>query len=514
MAFLELDGITVPVSVARQITDEIGDRGRAHSGKYATAIRTQKRQWEMTTPPLTPSDYEIVRGLVLGTGQYWPYDVDEASTKGVIGDTTVGTFAELFADVPAPLDGSVDQDLTIDFGAGVGRFSRTTQELLAADARVDATTNFIAGGGATLGLDSFRFIGTNSLSVVDATPPGGALLATPGTVASGVRCVGSLWLFNNNSTPDLITVQLRDLVNGGLVSTFPNIGKGWTRVETPSLVVGASASAMRIDISQNGGSNVDFLADAWQIDSASRYATPFVDTSLPTAAAQQLTSDIYNSATNFSINIWTRGPRESDVKRVLFSSKDLRQLSGTGRSEIEIRLTAADVLTAAITADDGTTDTLTRASSFTETAGENYWHMVTVTWTQNPSGGADQFRAYYDGVIFGSTFTGETMDSANMTTTFFGCDIDATLANGWDGTIDDASILPFALTQSAVTKLAAATTPRASLPRVRMTGDIIPSDVSVDVVGKLGDADYLRHISVDGVAFNNTRRLAFTLWEV
>lgn len=56
-----------PVPMIERVSERriaIGDYGRAVSGKALTSIRTIKKQWDITTRPMTPDQYEAWIGML------------------------------------------------------------------------------------------------------------------------------------------------------------------------------------------------------------------------------------------------------------------------------------------------------------------------------------------------------------------------------------------------------------------------------------------------------------------
>ena len=85
MAFLRLNGVTVPVTADNMSKDiiERSNRVRSASGKYITATVFEKRRFQGTTTPLTEMEALAFEGLINGDGDILTFDDTTASTKGL-----------------------------------------------------------------------------------------------------------------------------------------------------------------------------------------------------------------------------------------------------------------------------------------------------------------------------------------------------------------------------------------------------------------------------------------------
>ena len=91
MSFLTVNGVDVPVAMSWKGVDApIGDDVRAFSGRLLSRRRAVARSWDVKTPPLSFSEAEAIRALVMGYGDAWSFDADLYSGKGLAGWATAG----------------------------------------------------------------------------------------------------------------------------------------------------------------------------------------------------------------------------------------------------------------------------------------------------------------------------------------------------------------------------------------------------------------------------------------
>ena len=85
MAFLRLNGVTIPVS-DKQGSLKIQERSmrtRSHAGDYRTDVITENRKYEFSTTPLTEMEALAFEGLINGDGDVLTFDDTTASSKGL-----------------------------------------------------------------------------------------------------------------------------------------------------------------------------------------------------------------------------------------------------------------------------------------------------------------------------------------------------------------------------------------------------------------------------------------------
>ena len=106
MSFLTLDGIAWPVAKDKAEKDilEIGYYGTAIDGSFIGTRRNIKRQWKLTTPPLSPSDALALKNLLLGLGHHWSFDTSVYSDKGLT--LSSGGLFQIITSSPTPKFGA------------------------------------------------------------------------------------------------------------------------------------------------------------------------------------------------------------------------------------------------------------------------------------------------------------------------------------------------------------------------------------------------------------------------
>lgn len=85
MAFLRLNGVTIPVSDKRGSSkiQERSMRTRSHAGDYRTDVITENRKYEFSTTPLTEMEALAFEGLINGDGDILTFDDTTASSKNL-----------------------------------------------------------------------------------------------------------------------------------------------------------------------------------------------------------------------------------------------------------------------------------------------------------------------------------------------------------------------------------------------------------------------------------------------
>lgn len=75
MAFLQIDGLTIPVDTKspRKRYEEIGAFSRSVSGSGIFGIRSAKRSWDVSTTPMSRDDAEALAALLSGRGLYFSF---------------------------------------------------------------------------------------------------------------------------------------------------------------------------------------------------------------------------------------------------------------------------------------------------------------------------------------------------------------------------------------------------------------------------------------------------------
>lgn len=107
MAFLTLNGIVLPVAAgeASEADDSMYLGARSVNGVYVEDVVATRRRWDLTTPLLSRDEARALKGLLLGEGQSWSFDVDLYSdAKGAPPATTANL--SLAASTPSPKFGA------------------------------------------------------------------------------------------------------------------------------------------------------------------------------------------------------------------------------------------------------------------------------------------------------------------------------------------------------------------------------------------------------------------------
>lgn len=126
MAFLRLNGVTIPVSHKRgsSTIQERSMRTRSHAGDYRTDVITENRKYEFSTPPLTEMEALAFEGLINGDGDILTFDDTIATSKGIVPALVLGVTADVsfHSTVPTGFSGKSgrvdDEGELYDLGIG------------------------------------------------------------------------------------------------------------------------------------------------------------------------------------------------------------------------------------------------------------------------------------------------------------------------------------------------------------------------------------------------------------
>lgn len=126
MAFLRLNGVTIPVSDKRGSSriQERSARTRSHAGDYRTNVITENRKYEFSTQPLTEMEALAFEGLINGDGDILTFDDTIATSKGIVPALVLGATADVsfHSTVPTGFSGKSgrvdDEGELYDLGIG------------------------------------------------------------------------------------------------------------------------------------------------------------------------------------------------------------------------------------------------------------------------------------------------------------------------------------------------------------------------------------------------------------
>lgn len=67
MPYHVVGGVTVSVAASSESVEEVGDRGRAFDGTLRSTIRARKKEWTISTVPMTQADATTLETALNGT---------------------------------------------------------------------------------------------------------------------------------------------------------------------------------------------------------------------------------------------------------------------------------------------------------------------------------------------------------------------------------------------------------------------------------------------------------------
>jgi hypothetical protein len=512
MPFLALNGWTIPVAdgEASVRPEDIGERERSYSGELLTNVRTRKRSWPLQTPPVNEMTAKAIEGVIEGLGHVWPFDWQDAalliqdlfSSKG--GASVASVASTRFG---KGVDGADVVDLNgVDeskFGEGSLTLDLASTNILPADVRDvegGSTAGFTAVAGGSIALETTNVLqGSQSLEITTAAAADGAETDLV-SAAAATTYIASVYV--KTAAARAVTLKLFDDIGQiGTVNYTTAAGK-WNLL-TVSGTTGGGATDIKMQVLDNAAAGTTIYCDAFQIETGS-VASTWVDGSRA-ASDLRYNAGLITSFTDLTYNAWVRMTTANPASTTTLIRLD--KVAGTG-SFLEIRRDSGanniDYQTRGPT--DIVADTITYAASPWDDA----WHMVTATMRTNPETGEVKKELYFDGVSV-ATFSPAQVPLMSEIDEFKIGDPGVSSLDG--ALVDDMMLVPFAAPAALVTAWFNAGQAMSLLPRVEMTGDIIPESSTI-VEGEVTSMPFLG-ASVDGVNFiDNARRVEFTIDEV
>ena len=472
MSFLKVNGVIIPVADKgiAETNIEVAAAKRAFSGKFRSHRRAVKRTWRVTTAPMNWADAESLRGWLTWAGQYFPYDTDVFSARGL--PVNSGTAGNILPSVAA--DGaSVYTDAK--FGAGALLSSVTATNLMSvAQSSQESGLAVTNSGGATGTQDTAHFYqGTKSLKVVTAGSDGvrgRVLLSSTVSAFSSTYYSGSCYLYGTTGSARLGMVASDGAtVFGPTINFSGSKANTWVHTQVAMTTSGA-ASSVRLFVEEDpADQSITFWADAFMVEiNRGTYAWVIGGSARPAGVPQYtVTTDLQN-ANALTVMAWA-GPSISPTATVccLAAFDDL-----SGRRLLFLLDTATGLMSVATAAlnKDAFTGTYTSNAAITVS---DWQHLV---WVYRDNGVVE---FYSNGTKLG-TATISTMSpyapapaintmkrlTVGKTPSFTGYD--------WWAPIDDLLVLPYAASSTMVQNVYGQTSSFASMPNFTCDGIFSP----------------------------------------
>ena len=505
MAFLTLNGVTIPVAKGGQVSPiMIGNQERTFDGSLVIDRRATKREWEFETAALKQSDAEAIRGLLQSLGDVFPFNASLYSSKGM---------APYAAAVGYTFHASTAADgnpvyLATKHGTGSIAVEMATTNLLGADARdaENAPTGYTAIAGAVLASGGAKYWqGTKSLKV---TPGGGGKGAyagcNPGVGSPTKTYAGSVYI--SGTAGHVIDVTLFD-ATAGVAGTTVTLTIGatgtWYRVVC-SITIGAGVCVeLDLDVQAHDGACGVFYCDGWQIELAtslgSGCATSWVDGSRVEGHLDYPIDPIKGTA-GCMASFWMRAfAATSAIARELC----IVEVSATQWWETFI-VTGTTTLRTAYT-----------GAHTVDVAGccDGAWHHIVSSLNPNPGAGEHLLQIWKDGVSSGYIdHAAESFDTSALASFHVG-GFSSTGLRAAGVLLDDLKVFPFPASTALVAALYAGTPTTFTFPSLVASGDAIQESGGVIVRAEVDSDDYAQLMDV-ATWRNNMRRIRFTLREV
>ncbi len=521
MAFLRLNGITVPVRSPKLNFEEIGDgQVRAFSGELLTDRRALKRRWEFETTPLDEAVAKAIEGIIQGLGHVFHYDdgdnayadfskVDQFSTKGLGPSTGIGNgffrfnAGETGGYVPV-YDGNDVEEAR--HGTGALEVAGAVTNLLAAnvsdgsDTNKDTTNWSAVAGGSVASSANLCITGTQSMRVaVSASGDGGRQTGTIGV--SGADHTFSVYLLSNATKS--VRVRMTGDVSGAHSTTKTVTALKWYRLQVTADLT--ADSTVYVEILSNDTGSFNIYVDCLQLEENS-LATPWKHSASARTAGSLDYGTAFTDYKNFTICCWVKAPASSSGAQYIFRQGS----SATAGSQLQLYRNNNDLVFDCSAIGLSITDT-------TSAAFDDDWHMITAVLSQSADGSTyNKAALYVDGALVGSDNTlTAVLDLSAVAVTAVGNRGDG--ANVFAGALEELMVLPYAMTPTQIAALYAMMNtdgePMSDLPRLYMDGDVVPDpEYSIQVVGTVRDVTYLS-ANAGSAWENNKRIISFTLRE-
>jgi len=547
MAFLQINGYTVPVKSCEEQREEIGYRDRAFSGVPVSDIRTIKRVWNCTTKPMLQRDADNLARVISGDGDRYGFNnfissgltKYYATDKGIINLTSnsAGTW------IPATNHGDqVRTDKELHHATAVemtptqsSETERTNGSLGLQNPKTNlfspntrsaenAPTGYSAVGGATLASDTNKYWqGSKSLKVTTSSNGDGVrtdaidLGAVPnGTSGKTYTASAYVWVDNTATTYAYIRDETNG-VNGPQTSAILEFGGGWARYSA-SITLAADSQYLRLYVKTTATTTRNYYLDAFQI-TESNWPTPFINgaesaysynLNYLSAATRSTTKNLFDWTKDFTINLWVRGIDTAICGETTGTIVDFLAKDYNGNACVcTLSRQSGNDLRAYFLGASGSPSIITEINVF-----DNDWHMITLVVRQIYSviSGSYALELYIDGTSVGNQATITKPVPGYISTFGFG--------GPFTDRISDCTIVPFAASSDIITGWYDTMGPVGNnkvlpdLPRFFIGGDIINDpDLLIECVGKV-DSQLGTQASSSGTWENNMRSLSFTIFEV
>jgi hypothetical protein len=513
MAFLELNGLVIPVTAesGQDKPIDIGNRTRAFDGSFLSDRRARKRMWSASTTPQSEMVSRAIEGAIAGLGEVWPFNFTAADLLTHDPYGSKGTAPAVT--ILAPRFGiGADGDLVEDengvaeskYGNGSMIVEPACTNLLTnnqADVEGDTSGFTIFNGASSIAVDTSNYIqGAQSLKVVCTAINQGVDIDKIGTGSGTGFYSCSVYVKSEDSRS--INVQLIEdpaTVLDAMTVTVP--ADTWVKfTATGNATVDGDVF---IRIHNNTASAATFYVDAAQI---SKTTAP--RTWRDPAAGQRTIGDfelpvsVANGATDLTVAFWAKPPTAAPASTASYVV--LAELSPLVSSFVVQRRTSGNLRFS--TKGSGAANNLEESSP----GFDGGWHHIACVLRAYPETGENEKTIYIDGVSVETANPSDPPDLLVIDTVRIGHSASNEFT---DSPIDDLIIVPWAMTTAQVLAIKNMGVAMSSIPRQRLTGDIIP-EASKTVEGLITQINRLSGHDSSGNFKSNLSSIQFELQEV
>lgn len=519
MPFLELNGLSIPIAdgSSSSTRTNIGKRSRAFDGTLLTSRRARKHVSTHTTNQVTEMVAAAIEGAVAGLGSLWPFNFsDDANltedffgSKGeaLISSSVGAMYFGTGADGDPVSNAAGERESQFGSGSASGEVAVTNLIATANERDVEEGTSGFTGLGtpATLATDTDNFIqGSQSLEVTTSAIDDGVEV-TAVSASSATDYSASVYI--KTTVARAMRLRLLDVTNATSTDTdLTTVADTWHRV-TVTHTTGGSATTIKLQVFDRDSGGTVFFVDALQMEQLS-ISTAWADPTRIRSAPLYSPGDFSASNGDVTVNVWARSTTATfSSTRTLIS---LQSLPVAFFDHLMLtRPGSATTMRFISRSKDGTAELVTSSFVF-----DDDWHMFTGVLRRNPETGENALELYVDGVTDGTPVVSapKLVDLTAVGQVMIGDFINSLWKRIGNERIDDAMVVPWAATAAQVLGWFSMGVAMSKLPRLRMTGDLIP-DTFKTVDGFINSQDMIVGVE-SGVSKTNLSKLKFTLEEV
>lgn len=521
--FLMLNGVAIPVAAGSADVKnvELGNRSRAYSGRYLQSRRKIKKEYNFQTCIIPPEQGNEIQGMIMGTGQSFPFCGTTDSVKGA------GAGSPFYLLPRKGVDGCAIQGMSSvtdeRFGACLQPYQGVSpnNDLYFEDAGFLPTAPTNIAPYTKKGLFP-RDSGKNLIQVnyssagfaeIDVFLPNIIFFSVPYQV-----CFYYKILSKTSVAPDfnLTIYSPSPPVTGPTVTGTTELNT-WNKVVVtyPTSVPGRLTQSIKITAAAGSGSLV--IGGAVGVHPSGQTIVPL--TTLTDGFRDPMRfSDMKCSSGDFTYSFWFQGTSGDDEVFALVSEDGCSEfIMAYNSATNELTFTREAVDGAALATESFTT-------TVPELADLTRWHLLTVTYEACKKNCPERATLYVNGGqhIVHDWDEAPAFDATELDVIYLGDttrarvanpDIISTFYNSNVFCMDDLQVLPYAVQPDTVKAWYRGNAPMGRAPEMTMQG-LYDDRCEVKVMGQVSNVDCVGYARPDGTWEPSGQRLNIKLFEV